>query len=109
MNFIEGQMILVTTESGTTSAPFTDVISGAPVDPTVVQLEVSINGATPTTYTYGVGTVISRTGVGEYEAVLDTTGKPGAWQITWSSDPDGTSPQVCTAIQTTTVNVYPLS
>ena len=105
-NFIAGQWLLVSTESGDTPNPFTDSVTGNPIDPTLVQLIVAVNGGTPTTYTYGVGQTITRIGVGEYRATLDTTGKPGTWQVTWSSDPDGTTPQVCVAIQSTTFNVY---
>lgn len=106
---IVGQPLLVTTGTRSAPSPFTDNLTGDPIDPTLVQLLISVNGGATTTYTYGVGSVIVRDGAGQYHAVLDTTGKPGTWQITWSSDPDGTTPQVCVAIATTSVNVYPLS
>ena len=102
MSLIAGQLALVEMPT-----PFTDNLTGQVVDPTLVQLIVSIDGTPLHTYVFNSGDgVIVRAGVGEYHATLDTTGMPGTWKLIWSSDPDGTSPQVCTAIAETYVNVY---
>lgn len=78
----------------TVSAVFVDEAANAPIDPTVVTLEVGIYGVTPTTYTYGVGSVIVKNSVGNYHAEIDTTGftPAGIWYYQW----DGTG--ACQAI-----------
>lgn len=101
-----GNRILVNTDSSDGNEPdgFYNPLTGEPVDPTVVMLKVSVNDAEPTVYTYASGDgVIVRTGAGAYYASLDTTNQAGTWTVEWVGDPDGTSPQLCQAVNATTV------
>ena len=76
--YLAGTLVTVTTS-------FTNSTTQAPGDPSTVTLSVSINGATPTIYTYGTA-VIVKDSVGNYHAELDTTDLPGTWLYVW----DGT-------------------
>lgn len=66
------------------SVAFTDE-DGAAVDPETVRLEVTPpEGYSPamTTYEYGVGAEIERTGVGAYRSMIYIDAV-GAWTYTW--------------------------
>jgi hypothetical protein len=55
-----------------------------PTDPGTITLTVlEGDGASPVTFTYGVGGQIVRVSTGIYTSVFDTTGKPGRWQFKW--------------------------
>jgi hypothetical protein len=97
--YTAGTLLNISTEP----SGFVVVSSGANVDPTLVQLKISVNGVHQATssYTGGVASgpyTIVRQSVGQYFANVDTTGLPGTWLAEWISDPDGTSPQLCQAI-----------
>ena len=53
-------------------------------DPTVVTLQIGRPGSEPTTYTYGSGATIVRTGTGTYYANIDTTTfQQAQWTYLW--------------------------
>jgi hypothetical protein len=66
-----GDVVMVSTGAN----GFVDTLTGDPADPSVITLKVGVPGvpSTLTTYTYGVGSVIVRTGIGQYYADIDTT------------------------------------
>ena len=81
-------LTLITVSEGTDvtlTAAFT-LADGTATDPTAVTLTLAQGavGFSSTTYTYGVGSEITRTGVGVYEAVIATAGLPGTWVGQWA-------------------------
>jgi len=92
--------------------PFTfrNNITGALVDPTVVTCQVYDAEFNETTYTYGVGTVITKVSTGTYYATVDCSNASfvGTCVINVISDPDGTSPVVCQSASTASWIVTPL-
>lgn len=78
--YFQGDLVNVTTGS----TGFVDA-NGDAVDPTGLTLTVGRRGATGAeTYTYGVGDVIVKDSVGNYEADIDTTlFVPDAWWYRW--------------------------
>lgn len=56
--------------------------AGTPTDPTTLVLKVRKPDDTVTTYTYGVGIVIVKDGVGAYHADL-TLDQAGRWKYDW--------------------------
>jgi len=94
-SYVAGQVVQVT-------AVFTTVATGAVVDPGTIAFKyaITVNGVTgaTTTLTYsGASTpavgVVARTSAGTYVAQVDTTSKPGYWQIEWVSTGTGQTTQ----------------
>jgi hypothetical protein len=54
-----------------------------PVDPSTVTVTFVVGNGTPTVWTYGATGSIVRSSTGVYLAELDTTNKPGRWQVKW--------------------------
>jgi len=65
-----------------TSTPFTN-ITGTVTDPTEVKFGYTVNGGSPTTFTYGVGAQVVRDSTGTYHIDIDTTGLSGTWTYSW--------------------------
>ena len=103
--YFEGKRVMMRT-----TEPFTDNLTGEPIDPTVVLVTYSIDGNPQVTYRYGVGDQVVRTTTGDYYYEFDTSGLAGssvAWMIL--GDPDGTDElQVCQALDARTFEVLPL-
>ena len=76
-----------------TSTPFTS-LAGTVVDPDVITFTWSVQGRTPTTYTYTAGASppdptyhIVRDSAGTYHVDLNTDGYPGTWTYEWNGQP----------------------
>jgi hypothetical protein len=85
--FREGQLIRF-------NAVFTNKITGAPLDPSQVEFVYVVVGAdtAPVSYIYGASDhKIGRTAQGCYTIALDSSGKIGEWNFTWSSENSGQS------------------
>lgn len=63
---------------------FRDHDTGALADPSDVFLDVTAPDGTPTTYQYGVGSVISKLSTGEYKAEIPASAV-GYWRYRWRS------------------------
>lgn len=74
------------------TATFTDGITAAALDPAVVKLLVRNPAGNTTTYTYGVGSYITRSGVGVYYAEIDAD-DDGIWHYRWKSTGTGQAAQ----------------
>ena len=78
-SYIAGNVVILT-------ANFTVAATGVLTDPSTVVLKVGNGEAGSTTYTYGVGSTITRQAAGEYQANIDTTGfAAGTYVYEWIS------------------------
>ena len=70
--------------SVTVSVAFT--VGGVATDPTEVVFASSVNGQTEHNYQYPGSASIVKDSVGNYHAVVDTTGLPGQWWVVWAGN-----------------------
>ena len=66
------------------SAEFTDIVTGAEIDPPIVKLSVCAPSGSPTVYIYGVDANVIRDAIGMYHADLDID-SAGTWLYKWWS------------------------
>ena len=80
--FYAGQVV-------TFEAAFYDEVTGDLIDPSSVEFKYQIDGGSIVHFVYTVDAVLTRTSVGQYQVVVDSTGHPGLYNYIWASHGQG--------------------